>query len=763
MKKKWFSLLLCIIMVITMIPTAALAEGVAIDPDVQFLPTGDQDITGSGTQEDPYSMLSAYNSWKKDTLTISTVDPAAKIDDSVGGKAFSLEYGMNDIHFTVTSADESKTIYCFFRYERRKQQQNATPDSGAIYGVAAATRNDGKIVGLDADMPYLYRLKGSADWLSCAGVTEITGLAEGTYQLKFGETADHYAADDSNNLEIYIGSSAQVMPIINDLSSRAVIAPESAAAGARISFKIALAENEWVTALTINNVLSGDWGSTTPLRFVFTGYTTEGDAKYYNGYFTMPSAYSANRSVHIAKMTTSTVPYYPIVLSAAENIVMTVTPKNADDVMTVNGVKQYKQDSEVEIAVSAQQSFGTSVLKSFRVVDSENGVIADSTDGSAVTVAVSGALTVTNVQLDWVYADFTALTAQVDRAASLDLTLYTDATRVIVEDKLAIAKNAYRLTQKDQDLADEITAELKDALDKLVPKAGDYSAVDAAIQRVPDAESIKLYTDETVDAVKQAVANVVRDKTRLEQAAIDGFAKAINDAVDALIYKDADYSRLDALLATIPADLSAYTEETVKALQDAKNAVVRNLNITKQDVVDGYAAALRAAINGLENKPIAYPFLTGTDGVYTRNADERYTVKVDAELEKLVSVAVDGALVDERHYRAESGSTSITFTKEYMHTLSVGSHAITVNFTDGAATTSLTVKEQAAATPTAAPTAEPTAAPTAAPTAEPTDASTDKNTAGPKTGDANHLALWMALLVSGGAVLALGIARKKRG
>ena len=82
-----------------------------------------------------------------------------------------------------------------------------------------------------------------------------------------------------------------------------------------------------------------------------------------------------------------------------------------------------------------------------------------------------------------------------------------------------------------------------------------------------------------------------------------------------ILVRPADYSKVDAALATVPADLSIYTEETVKAVNAAVEAVVRGQKETAQDIVDGYAAAIEKAVANLQ----------------LRKAD--YT-KVDAAIEK---------------------------------------------------------------------------------------------------------------------------------
>jgi len=66
----------------------------------------------------------------------------------------------------------------------------------------------------------------------------------------------------------------------------------------------------------------------------------------------------------------------------------------------------------------------------------------------------------------------------------------------------------------------------------------------------------------------------------------------------------ADYTSVDAAIAQIPANLhGTYTEETIAALEAAVKAVDRNLKITDQEIVEGYAYAILDAISKLEVKP----------------------------------------------------------------------------------------------------------------------------------------------------------------
>ena len=77
-------------------------------------------------------------------------------------------------------------------------------------------------------------------------------------------------------------------------------------------------------------------------------------------------------------------------------------------------------------------------------------------------------------------------------------------------------------------------------------------------------------------------------------------AKSAFEAADAkMIPQKADYSKVEAAKAKIPADLSAYTDSSVKALKDVLAAIDYNLYRSKQKEVDAYADAIEGAIGNL--------------------------------------------------------------------------------------------------------------------------------------------------------------------
>ena len=127
----------------------------------------------------------------------------------------------------------------------------------------------------------------------------------------------------------------------------------------------------------------------------------------------------------------------------------------------------------------------------------------------------------------------------------------------------------------------------------------DYTKVDEAIAKA-NALNKDNYKDFT--AVEAAVNAVVRDKNITEQSEVNAMAKAIEDAIAALQYKDADYTKVDAAIAKANA-LNKDNYKDFSGVEAAVKAVVRGKNITEQSEVDKMAKAIEDAIAALEKKP----------------------------------------------------------------------------------------------------------------------------------------------------------------
>lgn len=123
----------------------------------------------------------------------------------------------------------------------------------------------------------------------------------------------------------------------------------------------------------------------------------------------------------------------------------------------------------------------------------------------------------------------------------------------------------------------------------------DYTDVDAAIKR---ANSLNKDNYKDFSKVEDAINAVNRDKDITEQEVVNGYADAINEAIDQLEYKAADYTEVDKAIEKAN-KLNKDNYEDFSKVEDAIKTVVRSKNITEQDEVDAMAKAINDAIDVL--------------------------------------------------------------------------------------------------------------------------------------------------------------------
>ena len=192
-------------------------------------------------------------------------------------------------------------------------------------------------------------------------------------------------------------------------------------------------------------------------------------------------------------------------------------------------------------------------------------------------------------------ADYTAVDAAIARATALDSSLYTNYSAV--EDSINSVDRAKSKAQQTE--VDAMAKAIEDAIAALQYKDADYTKVDVAIAKA-NALNKDNYKDFT--GVEAAVNAVTRGKNITEQTEVDAMAKAIEDAIAALQYKDADYTKVDVAIAKANA-LNKDNYKDFSGVEVAVNAVTRGKNITEQSEVDKMAKAIEDAIAALEKKP----------------------------------------------------------------------------------------------------------------------------------------------------------------
>ena len=212
-----------------------------------------------------------------------------------------------------------------------------------------------------------------------------------------------------------------------------------------------------------------------------------------------------------------------------------------------------------------------------------------------ITITADTATHTQTIAMTYLPADYTQVDEAIAKANALKKDEYKDFTAVeaavnaVVRDK--------NITEQSE--VDAMAKAIEDAIDALQYKDADYTKVDAAIAK---ANALNKDNYKDFSAVEAAVNAVVRDKNITEQSEVDAMAKAIEDAIDALQYKDADYTKVDEAIAKTNA-LNKNDYKDFSAVETAVKAVVRGKNITEQSEVDKMAKAIEDAIAALEKKP----------------------------------------------------------------------------------------------------------------------------------------------------------------
>ena len=127
----------------------------------------------------------------------------------------------------------------------------------------------------------------------------------------------------------------------------------------------------------------------------------------------------------------------------------------------------------------------------------------------------------------------------------------------------------------------------------------DYSDVYEVLGNIP--ADLSIYTDESVANLYSAVEALRGYRDLAQQSDVDKMTNDINDAVEALVYKSADYTELDKAEKAAKA-LNKDDYEDFSAVEKALAAVDRTKNITEQADVDAMAKAINDAVANLVKK-----------------------------------------------------------------------------------------------------------------------------------------------------------------
>lgn len=266
--------------------------------------------------------------------------------------------------------------------------------------------------------------------------------------------------------------------------------------------------------------------------------------------------------------------------------------------------------------------------------------------------------------------------------------------------------------------------------------SGDVQLTVASGRAAYDTDSTQRAKTITADNVQPENEELLRQALSDYQSALDTLGGHFSEDEKQAV--QAEMARISSALASL--ERTAAVRETIAALPDAvepddTDAQMRILAAKaafdaltaheKALVGDAPAAKLDSLLPMLTAYRITYG--DGASIIVGQNTTLGFTAK--GPLAKLSAVLVDGKTLDAAHYTAEAGSTIITLAADYVKTLPVGGHTLTVRYTDGETSAHFTV------------------------TAMPQDL--------PKTGDSSRLMGWVALL--GACCAGVLCLRRRRG
>ena len=213
---------------------------------------------------------------------------------------------------------------------------------------------------------------------------------------------------------------------------------------------------------------------------------------------------------------------------------------------------------------------------------------------SNITITADTATHTQTIAMTYSPANYTKVDTAIGKVNALNKDEYKDFTAVEAAVN-AVVRNK-NITEQSE--VDAMAQDIENAIDALQYKDADYTKVDAAIAKA-NALNKDNYKDFT--GVEAAVNAVARGKNITQQAEVDAMAKAIEDAITALQYKDADYTRVDAAIARANA-LNKNDYKDFSGVECAIRAVARGKNITQQAEVDAMAKAIEDALAALQYK-----------------------------------------------------------------------------------------------------------------------------------------------------------------
>lgn len=194
--------------------------------------------------------------------------------------------------------------------------------------------------------------------------------------------------------------------------------------------------------------------------------------------------------------------------------------------------------------------------------------------------------------------DITNFTALLEKYKNLNRNNYVEESLIPLDN--AVAQVDLVTIYYTAEQVDEWENEITEAFEALELLPADYSKLDVLLKRVNSIDR-SLYTAESLAVLDNAVEAVETDIGIDEQDKVDKFAYDIANALFSLKYLPANYDSVyDAVEESKTVERRMYSQGSLTVLDQSINSVNYDLNITQQNIVDGYARKIYSAIEALK-------------------------------------------------------------------------------------------------------------------------------------------------------------------
>ena len=188
-----------------------------------------------------------------------------------------------------------------------------------------------------------------------------------------------------------------------------------------------------------------------------------------------------------------------------------------------------------------------------------------------------------------------------DQYKGKDVSAYTPASVIVYESALNNLNSLYNNENISRGKIVEAIEQFKDALNKLVEKAN-KTLLQELVNKINNLDKSQ-YTEKTWKTLESQLelAQKILENENATQEDVDKVYESLDNAMNALALKSADYSQVDEAIEKA----NKLNKEDYKDFSEVEKAiasVVKGLDITKQEEVDGYAKAIEEAISKLEVK-----------------------------------------------------------------------------------------------------------------------------------------------------------------